>query len=140
GVGKCIADNTASGGVMCPSYVATRQEKDSTRGRARVLQEMIRGELVTDGWRSPEVHEALDLCLSCKGCARDCPTGVDMATYKSVVLEETYRGRIRPRSHYVLGRLPQLAALGARTPRLANLVLRLRPALRIGRWAAGVDQ
>jgi FAD/FMN-containing dehydrogenase/Fe-S oxidoreductase len=140
GVGKCIADNTASGGVMCPSYVATREEKDSTRGRARVLQEMIRGELVTDGWRSPEVHEALDLCLSCKGCARDCPTGVDMATYKSVVLDETYRGRIRPRSHYVLGRLPQLAALGARTPRLANLAMRFRPAQRLGRWAAGVDQ
>jgi Fe-S oxidoreductase len=140
GVGKCIADNTASGGVMCPSYVVTRNEKDSTRGRARVLQEMIRGDLVTDGWSSPEVHEALDLCLSCKGCARDCPTGVDMATYKSQVLDRTYRGRIRPRSHYTLGRLPGLVALGSRTPRVANAVLRLKPALTVGRWLAGVDQ
>src|SRR5690606_12126483 len=71
GVGKCIADNTAGGGVMCPSYQATGDEKDSTRGRSRVLQEMINGSLVTDGWRSPEVHASLDLCLSCKGCARD---------------------------------------------------------------------
>jgi ferredoxin len=73
GVGKCVANNPASGGVMCPSYVATREEKDSTRGRARVLQEMVRGDLVSGGWRSPEVHEALDLCLSCKGCARTAP-------------------------------------------------------------------
>jgi Fe-S oxidoreductase len=101
---------------------------------------MIRGDLVTDGWSSPEVHEALDLCLSCKGCARDCPTGVDMATYKSQVLDRTYRGRIRPRSHYTLGRLPGLVALGSRTPRVANAVLRLKPALTVGRWLAGVDQ
>src|SRR5205807_7543978 len=85
GVGKCRADNTAAGGVMCPSYLATGDEKDSTRGRARVLQEMVNGSLVTDGWRSPEVREALDLCLSCKGCASDCPTGVDMASYKAEV-------------------------------------------------------
>ena len=89
GVGKCLADTTRGLGVMCPSYQATRDEKDSTRGRARVLQEMINGELV-DGWRAPEVHEALDLCLSCKGCARDCPTGIDMAAYKSQVLDQTY--------------------------------------------------
>ncbi len=140
GVGKCVADNPAGGGVMCPSYVVTLEEKDSTRGRARVLQEMVRGELVTGGWRSPEVHEALDLCLQCKGCARDCPTGVDMATYKSQVLDETYRGRLRPRSHYVLGRLPALAALGSRTPRLANAMMRFPPSARLGRWLAGVDQ
>ena len=73
GVGKCVADNTGTGGVMCPSYLATRDEKDSTRGRARVLQEMVNGSLVTDGWRSDEVHEALDLCLSCKGCAVGLP-------------------------------------------------------------------
>src|SRR3546814_2825405 len=78
GVGKCIADNTGTGGVMCPSYLATRDEKDSTRGRARVLQEALDGSLV-DGLSDPAVGEALDLCLSCKGCSRDCPTGVDMA-------------------------------------------------------------
>ncbi len=140
GVGKCIADTTASGGIMCPSYLATRDEKDSTRGRARVLQEMIRGDLVTDGWRSQEVHEALDLCLSCKGCARDCPTGVDMATYKSQVLDRAYRGRLRPRSHYTLGRLPGLVALASRTPRLANALMTFPPTATLGRWAAGVDQ
>ena len=79
GVGKCRADSSASGGFMCPSYLATRDEKDSTRGRARVLQEMAAGRLVTGGWRAPEVREALDLCLSCKACATDCPAGVDMA-------------------------------------------------------------
>ena len=112
GVGKCRADNTAAGGVMCPSYLATREEKDSTRGRARVLQDVVRGELA---WAAPEVHDALDLCLSCKGCASDCPTGIDMATYKSEVLHQTYRRRLRPRSHYSLGRLPLWARLaGAR--------------------------
>ena len=73
GVGKCRADNSAAGGFMCPSYLATRDEKDSTRGRARVLQEMANGSLVTRGWSAPEVHEALDLCLSCKACSSDCP-------------------------------------------------------------------
>ncbi|MGH3444698.1 MAG: FAD-binding and (Fe-S)-binding domain-containing protein, partial [Nocardioidaceae bacterium] len=100
GIGKCRADGTARGVVMCPSYLATREEKDSTRGRARVLQEMLNGSLVSDGWKSAEVHEALDLCLSCKGCAHDCPTGIDMASYKAVALHERYRRRIRPRSHY----------------------------------------
>jgi FAD/FMN-containing dehydrogenase/Fe-S oxidoreductase len=140
GVGRCIADGTRSGQVMCPSYVATRNEKDSTRGRARVLQEMIRGDLVDGGWRSPEVHEALDLCLSCKGCARDCPTGVDMATYKAQVLHEAYKGRLRPRAHYSLGRLPRWLGLASRTPRLANAALASRPLGRLGKWAAGVDR
>src|SRR5690606_9134248 len=104
GVGRCRTPNSAaSGGVMCPSFMATRDEKDSTRGRARVLQEMVNGTLVTGGWRAPEVHEALDLCLSCKGCASDCPTGVDMASYKATVLHQAYRGRLRPASHYSLG-------------------------------------
>ena len=120
GVGKCRADLTGSGGVMCPSYLATGQEKDSTRGRARVLQEMVNGSLVADGWRSKEVHEVLDLCLQCKGCASDCPTGVDMASYKVEVLHQTYRRRLRPASHYTLGWLPRWARLAARAPRLAN--------------------
>lgn len=140
GVGKCRADNTASGGVMCPSYVATGDEKDSTRGRARVLQEMIDGRLVDGGFSSPEVHEALDLCLSCKGCLSDCPTGVDMASYKAIVLDETYRGKIRPRSHYILGRLPFWARLTAPFARLANAVMRVPGIVHLARWLAGVDQ
>ena len=92
GVGKCRADNSSTGGVMCPSFAATKDEIHSTRGRARILQEVVSGasELT---WDSPAVHEALDLCLSCKGCASDCPTGIDMATYKSEVLFQTYRRR-----------------------------------------------
>ncbi len=140
GVGKCLADNTAAGGVMCPSYQATRDEKDSTRGRARVLQEMLNGSLVRDGWDSPEVHEALDLCLACKGCARDCPTGVDMATYKAEALHQRYRRRLRPRSHYALGRLPQWTRLVRPVAPLANLALSVPALQRLARWAAGVDQ
>jgi len=140
GVGKCVAATTDGAAVMCPSFQATRNEKDSTRGRARVLQEMIDGRLVTDGFRSPEVHEALDLCLSCKGCVNDCPTGVDMATLKSEVLHQTYRGRIRPRSHYVLGRLPMWARLASPVAFLINLTLRVPGLVHLARWAAGVDQ
>ncbi len=140
GVGKCLADNHGSNGVMCPSFQATRNEKDSTRGRARVLQEMIDGRLVSGGWRAPEVHEALDLCLSCKGCANDCPTGTDMATYKSEVLHQSYKGRIRPRSHYILGRLPFWARLSSRIAWLANLGLSTPGIRSLARWAAGVDQ
>ncbi|HLT62316.1 MAG TPA: FAD-linked oxidase C-terminal domain-containing protein, partial [Microlunatus sp.] len=143
GVGKCLADNTGGLGVMCPSYQATRNEKDSTRGRARVLQEMINGDLVGQGWRSPEVHEALDLCLSCKGCARDCPTGIDMAAYKAQVLDHSYRGRLRPRSHYTLGWLPRWGRLITRLGVLAGVVNTAMslPGLRsLVRWSAGVDQ
>ena len=140
GVGKCIADNTGSGGVMCPSYLATRDEKDSTRGRSRVLQEMVNGTLVRDGWRSDEVHEALDLCLSCKGCASDCPTGVDMATYKAEALHQRYRGRLRPRSHYALGRLPRWARLAQPFARLTNRMLQASAMQRLARGAAGIDQ
>jgi len=137
GVGKCRADNSAAGGVMCPSYLATREERDSTRGRARVLQEVVRGELA---WSHPSVHDAMDLCLSCKGCASDCPTGIDMATYKSEVLHQTYRRRLRPRSHYTLGRLPLWARLAGWTPRLANLTVRLPVLGAVFLWLAGVDK
>jgi Fe-S oxidoreductase len=137
GVGKCRADNSAAGGVMCPSYLATREEKDSTRGRARVLQEVVRGELP---WSHSAVHDALDLCLSCKGCASDCPTGIDMATYKSEVLHQTYRRRVRPRSHYTLGRLPMWARLGGRVPGLANRALTLPLIGSLSLWLAGVDK
>ncbi|MGZ4783834.1 MAG: FAD-binding and (Fe-S)-binding domain-containing protein [Oryzihumus sp.] len=138
GVGKCLA-TPAAGGVMCPSFQATRDEKDSTRGRARVLQEMVDGRLVADGWKSPEVHEALDLCLSCKGCSSDCPTGVDMAAYQAEALHQRWKGRLRPRSHYALGRLPRWARMTAPVAPLANTVLRSGTVQRLAKRAAGVD-
>ncbi len=113
GVGKCI---TASGGVMCPSYRATGEEMHSTRGRARLLFEMANGELISDGWQSPEVAEALDLCLSCKGCKRDCPVGVDMASYKTEFLAQRYKGKLRPASHYSMGALPRWMRLVGHLP------------------------
>ena len=138
GVGKCRADTTPSGGVMCPSYLATRDEKDSTRGRARVLQELANGSLVKD-FRSAEVAESLDLCLLCKGCSSDCPAGVDMATYKAEVLHQRYRRRPRPPAHYSLGWLPRWARLASRAPGLANAALR-RPGLAgLAKRLGGID-
>lgn len=145
GVGRCVAPKT--NGVMCPSYLATREEKDSTRGRARILQEAMDGTLV-HGLKDPAVHEALDLCLSCKGCASDCPAGVDMATYKSEALYQTYdrdesgrpRRRLRPRSHYIMGRLPFWAKLAAPAAPLANLSMKVPAVARLAKWAAGIDQ
>ena len=119
GVGKCVADG---GGVMCPSWRVTGEEQHSTRGRARLLFEMANGEVVTDGWRSTEVRDALDLCLSCKGCKRDCPVGVDMASYKAEFLSHHYAGRLRPAAHYSMGWLPLLARMASMSPRLANAV------------------
>ena len=141
GVGKCVAPTTT--GVMCPSYLATREEKDSTRGRSRVLQEALDGELVR-GLADPAVEEALDLCLACKGCASDCPTGVDMATYKAEALHQKYAGRLstlrRPRSHLTLGRLPQWAALAAPVAPVVNRMLKLGPIAKVARASAGIDQ
>ncbi|WP_197680260.1 FAD-binding and (Fe-S)-binding domain-containing protein [Microlunatus soli] len=145
GVGKCVASNPAgsgTGGVMCPSFQATGEEKDSTRGRSRVLEEMINGTLIDGGWSSPQVHDALDLCLSCKGCRRDCPTGIDMAAYKAEVLDRTYDGRLRPRAHYALGWLPRWGRLITRIPglaRLANLSLGLPGVGRLLKIIAGID-
>ncbi|MDF1487787.1 FAD-binding and (Fe-S)-binding domain-containing protein [Tessaracoccus caeni] len=143
GVGKCLANNTPGGGVMCPSYQATRQEKDSTRGRARALQEMVNGSVIAAGWRSPEVAEALDLCLSCKGCARDCPTGIDMAAYKARVTHERFKGRLRPRNHYSLGWLPRWGRMITTVPGLGRLINIVGGAPVLGRalrWGAGVDR
>ncbi len=139
GVGKCRADNLASGGSMCPSFLATTDEKESTRARARVLQEMMNGSLVKGGWRSLEVREVLDLCLSCKACASECPAGVDMATYKAEVLYQAYRRRIRPVSHYSLGWLPRWAKVAAVAPSFANLTLANRTISRVICFLAGVD-
>ncbi len=130
GVGACLAGPGT--GVMCPSYSATREEKDSTRGRARVLQEVVTGALPVS---SEAVEQALDLCLACKGCARDCPTGVDMAEYKSHVLELKYAGKRRPRSHRILGRLPALVGLAP--PAVGNLGLTLGGS--ILKRVAGID-
>ncbi len=141
GVGKCLADNT-SGGVMCPSFMATREEKDSTRGRARVLQDVVSGQH-EDGFRSEALADALELCLSCKGCASDCPTGVDMAAYKAEALHQRYRRRLRPRSHYALGWLPRWAEWIHRSPvstTLANWLMRSRSLHPLLTWAAGVDR
>src|SRR5258706_1300965 len=135
GVGECRRPDTESGGVMCPSYQVTREEKHSTRGRMRLLFEMARGETIVDGWRSPEVREALDLCLGCKGCKSDCPVSVDMATYKSEFLSHHYEGRPRPLAHYSLGWLPLWARLAGGAPGVAN-ALTHTPRLR--RFAAAV--
>ncbi|SDB96750.1 FAD/FMN-containing dehydrogenase [Sanguibacter gelidistatuariae] len=139
GVGKCRADSTAAGGFMCPSYLATKDEKDSTRGRARVLQEMANGTLVTGSWRSPEVHAALDLCLSCKACSSDCPAGVDMAQLKSEVLHNTYKGRLRPMNHYALGWLPRWARLASYLPKIANFALSIKPLATVVLTLGGMD-
>ena len=141
GVGKC---RQTSGGVMCPSYQVTREEQHSTRGRAHLLWEMVEGTLVTDGWRSTEVRDALDLCLSCKGCLGDCPVDVDVATYKAEFTHHHYKGRpwARPRSHWSMGWLPLSAALASRMPSLANRVMdsRLAPVIkRAGGIAADRD-
>ena len=136
GVGKC---RSMSGGVMCPSYRATGDERDSTRGRARVLQEMLDGRTVTQGYQAPEVLDVLDLCLGCKGCKTDCPVGVDMAAYKSEFLYQHYRGRVRPAVHYSLGWLPVWARLAAFAPRVVNRAMAspLAPVLkRVGGIAA----
>jgi len=138
GVGKCRADTTATGGVMCPSYLATRDERDSTRGRARVLQELANGTLVK-GFGSAEVAQALELCLACKGCSADCPAGVDMGTYKAEVLYQRYRRRPRPPAHYALGWLPRWAALASHAPGLANAALGQTALAAVARRLGGID-
>ena len=119
GVGAC---RQHGGGTMCPSYMVTREEQHSTRGRSRLLFEMMNGELITDGWKSEAVKDALDLCLSCKGCKGDCPVNVDMATYKAEFLSHYYEGRMRPRHAYAFGLIHRWARLAAVAPGLANLV------------------
>ena len=139
GVGKCRAG--VPGTFMCPSYLATRDEKDVTRGRARILQEAANSQLV-QAIDSPEVLEALDLCLACKACSADCPAGVDMARYRSEALFRTYRGRLRPLSHYTLGWLPRLTRVTARVPGLAavaNAIMSVAPLRSLAFHIIGLD-
>ncbi|MER6089275.1 FAD-binding and (Fe-S)-binding domain-containing protein [Streptomyces bluensis] len=145
GVAKCRATTAGShsgsgSGVMCPSFRATGEEEHSTRGRARLLHEMLAGEVVTDGWRSTEVRDALDLCLSCKGCRSDCPVGVDMATYKAEFLHHHYAGRRRPAAHYALGWLPVWLRTVARlrAARLVNSLAAVGPLARLAKRLGGI--
>ncbi|MFE3018073.1 FAD-binding and (Fe-S)-binding domain-containing protein [Streptomyces sp. NPDC059256] len=138
GIAKCRTPTTAGPSVMCPSFRATGEEAHSTRGRARLLHEMLAGDVIRDGWRSPEVRDALDLCLSCKGCRSDCPVGVDMATYKSEFLHHHYQGRLRPASHYALGRLPEWLRIAAPLARPLNALAQLPPLAAVAKRLAGV--
>lgn len=139
GVGNC---RHSTGGVMCPSYMVTREEEHSTRGRARLLFEMLEGHRdspIQDGWRSTAVRDALDLCLACKGCKHDCPVEVDMATYKAEFLAHHYARRLRPRAHYSMGWLPLLAQVAGRVPGPVNALGRWGPTAGPLLRAAGVD-
>src|SRR6266536_4708905 len=118
GVGKCRREE---GGVMCPSYRVTRDEQHSTRGRAHLLWEMTKGEVIKDGWKNEAVKESLDLCLACKGCKSDCPVGVDVATYKAEFLSHYYEGRLHPLSHYGFGNIDRWARIASIFPALPNL-------------------
>ena len=135
GMGKCRA---AAGGTMCPSYRATGEERYSTRGRARLLNEMLRGEVITDGWASEEVKQALEWCLACKGCRSDCPTHTDMASYKAEFLSHYYENHTRPRQAHSMGRIGEWAPLAARVPRLANFLTQTPGLAAIAKRAAGV--
>ena len=126
---------------MCPSYQATKDEKDSTRARARVLQEVTNGSLFYT-WGSEEVRQSLDLCLGCKACSADCPAGVDMSRYKSEALYRAYKGRLRPITDYVLGWLPRWGTLIKSVPglaRLANVAFKVRPLTKAVLWVGGMD-
>ena len=135
GVGRCRRDDA---GTMCPSYRATRDERHSTRGRAKLLVELFQGEVTPATWRNDDVRAALDLCLSCKGCASDCPTGVDMAAYKAEFLSHYYAGRLRPRSMYAFGLLPWALRLAARATAPANALLGTPVLGRVVRTVAGI--
>ncbi|HYX88629.1 MAG TPA: FAD-linked oxidase C-terminal domain-containing protein, partial [Gaiellaceae bacterium] len=136
GVGKC---RRTEGGVMCPSFMVTREEKHTTRGRAHLLWEMLNGGEL-ELWRDEEVFDALDLCLSCKGCTNDCPVNVDMPTLKAEFLSHYYAGRLRPRSAYGFGLIDQAARVASRVPALVNLVTQTPPLDRLAKLALGVSQ
>lgn len=135
GMGKC---RSLEGGTMCPSFRATREEKFSTRGRAHLFWEMLQGAVITDGWNSPEVKEALDTCLACKGCKSECPTHTDMASYKAEFLSHYYESNRRPRQAMFMGRIGQWAPHASHFPWLTNFMTSARPLARISKWVAGV--
>ncbi|HTL32019.1 MAG TPA: FAD-binding and (Fe-S)-binding domain-containing protein [Kofleriaceae bacterium] len=137
GIGNC---RRSGGGTMCPSYMVTHEEKHSTRGRARLLYEMLQGDVVTDGWASEEVKDALDLCLACKGCKGDCPVHVDMATYKSEFLAHYYEHHMRPRYAYAMGWIHRWARLGSHVPWLANAMTQTSGMRRMFAWLGGIAQ
>jgi FAD/FMN-containing dehydrogenase/Fe-S oxidoreductase len=137
GVGKCRHDE---GGVMCPSFRVTREEEHSTRGRAHLLWEMTKGEVIHNGWRDQHVKDSLDLCLACKGCKSDCPVGVDVATYKSEFLAHYYEGRRRPRSAYAFGNIDIWSRLASKAPGLFNLTTQLPLIRDIAKLVAGIPR
>lgn len=137
GVGSC---RTPTGGGMCPSYRATQDERHSTRGRSRLLSEMLNGSLQEEGWHSTDVKDALDLCLSCKACHSECPVSVDMATYKAEFLYQHYKGRKRPASHYSMGWLPLWLRLASPVAPLVNLAMGIAPLARLAKALGGIDQ
>ena len=136
GVGKC---REYEGGVMCPSFRAAREEEHSTRGRAHLLWEMTKGEVVRGQWRDPHVKSSLDLCLACKGCKSDCPVGVDVATYKAEFLSHHYDGRLHPLSHYVFGHIDHWARIASHAPGLVNFFGQTRGFERIVKSTVGVS-
>ena len=123
---------------MCPSFQGTREEFDTTRGRARLLFEMVRGDSLTQGWNEPAVAEALDMCLQCKGCKHDCPVNVDMATYKAEFLSHYYKRRLRPRNAYSMGLIWQWARLARFAPGIVNEVVSAPVLGAAARWLAGI--
>lgn len=137
GVGNC---RRHEGGTMCPSYRVTRDEQHSTRGRARLLFEMLRGDVLTDGWRSEPVRDALDLCLACKGCKGDCPVDVDMATYKAEFLYHYYKGRLRPRHAYAFGMIDTWSRYASHMPRVANFLTQTPGLSSLAKAVAGMPQ
>jgi FAD/FMN-containing dehydrogenase/Fe-S oxidoreductase len=137
GVGAC---RNTEGGVMCPSFRATGEEQHSTRGRARLLWEMLAGALQNEGFQSKAVHEALDLCLSCKACKSECPVQVDMAAYKSEFLAQRYKGRLHLLHHYIFGFADRLARWGSVTPALTNALLTGPLTSPLIKWMVSVAQ
>jgi FAD/FMN-containing dehydrogenase/Fe-S oxidoreductase len=137
GVGKC---RRGEGGTMCPSYMVTREEKHSTRGRAHMLFEMLQGEVIHDGWKSEEVKDSLELCLACKGCQSDCPMHVDMATYKAEFLSHYYEGKLRPRHAYAMGLIHIWARIASKMPRVVNFFGRAPVVENLVKWLGGISQ
>jgi FAD/FMN-containing dehydrogenase/Fe-S oxidoreductase len=137
GVGEC---RRHEGGVMCPSYMVTREEMHSTRGRSRLLYEMLHGDVLKGGWKDENVKEALDLCLACKGCKGDCPVNVDMATYKSEFLSHYYEGRLRPRTAYVFGWIYWWSRMASLAPGIFNFFMHAPLISRITKALTGIEQ